>query len=97
MTQDELGAKLNELRISPETAKGKVVELSSYDRTTHTSTPLENNELVALGLNPEDLGYVDEHPEGSDRGGYVPFLKATCDGVQVEFYYYEPAGEWYCY
>jgi hypothetical protein len=30
------------------------------------------------------VGYVDAHPEGSDRGGYVPFLET--DGEQVYHY-----------
>jgi len=36
-------------------------------------------------------GYVDEHPEGSDRGGYCPFVELP-SGASV--FYYEGDGTW---
>jgi hypothetical protein len=35
--------------------------------------------------------YVDAHPEGSDRGGYCPFVELA-DGQMA--FYYEPDGTW---
>ena len=40
-----------------------------------------------LGIEDGDLGCIEEHPEGSDRGGYVPTLTNGC-------YYMENDGEW---
>ena len=78
MNTDEL---LNYLEGTyPEVDKGKV--------TLYRDTP-EGEVEVPL---PEGAkGYVDAHPEGSDRGGYVPWLEVP--GASPVFYY-EPTGEW---
>lgn len=61
----------------PVVSRGQVVELESDEERK----PL-----------PEGVtGYVDAHPEGADRGGYVPFLE-TESGKLI--FYYGPAGEW---
>jgi hypothetical protein len=65
----------------PTTEKGRVTGLSRYH-----SGVLEE---VPLPAGAE--GYVDAHPEGSDRGGYVPWLEVP--GASPVFYY-EPEGEW---
>jgi uracil phosphoribosyltransferase len=50
----------------------------------------EQEEVVPL---PDGAkAYVDSHPEGSDRGGYVPYVELA-SGVSV--YYYEGDGEWH--
>ena len=72
--------KLNEAGVHPSTDSGKVVGLLRDD------SELSDEELVALGLDPGDLGSVCEHPEGSDRGGYVPFVGRV--------YYDENGGVW---
>lgn len=52
-------------------------------------TDSETEEPVPL---PEGVeGYLDDHPEGSDRGGYVPFLYSGLHRI----YYYEPDGAWH--
>ena len=40
-----------------------------------------------LKLDPDNLGCVDEHPEGADRGGWVPTLTNGC-------YFMEASNEW---
>lgn len=65
--------------LTPATGRGQVTHLLTDDETT---VPL-----------PEGVcGWLDEHPEGSDRGGYVPWLFLP-DGTGI--YYYEPDGEWH--
>jgi hypothetical protein len=78
--------KLNKLRCWPEVSGGKVVCLVRDDGDERE---LLDEEYEYLGLAPDedDYGCVDAHPEGSDRGGYVPTLRGGS-------YYYEPAGEW---
>lgn len=87
--------KLNELLVIPECDGGKVT-LERYTDTDYDETrPLNESELAelaAVGVVPDSSGHfgcVDEHPEGSDRGGYVPMLN------DPEFtFYYENSGEW---
>lgn len=65
-------------RLTPVMECGEVKHLLTNDET-----------VVPL---PEGVyGYLDSHPEGSDRGGYVPWLFGS-GGASV--YYYEPEGEW---
>lgn len=59
--------RLNELKVSPEVENGKVVALVDTN-----GEHLRQAELEELGLDPEDLGTVEPHPEGADRGGYLP-------------------------
>lgn len=65
--------------LCPVTEKGKVVALEN-----------EDEERVPL---PEGVeGYVDQHPEGADRGGYVPVLEISETGKKV--FYSDVACEW---
>jgi hypothetical protein len=87
--------KLNELLVVPECDGGKVT-LERYTDTDYEETrPLNEEELAelaALGVVPDNNGHfgcLDEHPEGSDRGGYVPTLNDS-----ASTFYYEPSGEW---
>jgi hypothetical protein len=66
---------------TPETDKGRVFLVRDSETAEEETVPL-----------PEGCeGFVDEHPEGSDRGGYVPWVKLP-SGAGV--FYYEPSGEW---
>ena len=65
-----LADKLNQLGVVPVTDSGKVGLLID-------GNPLTDEQLESLELEPDEDGYfgsVDEHPEGADRGGYVPTL-----------------------
>jgi hypothetical protein len=65
----------------PVIEKGKVVHLLRNPET-------ENEEIVPL---PEGVeGYLEEHPEGADRGGYLPIL--TSGVAQIE--YDSQSGTW---
>jgi hypothetical protein len=64
---------LNTAKVFPRVSKS-VVTLHADQGDNQTATP-----YVCEGK-----GYVDEHPEGSDRGGYVPFWEV--DGVAVYWY-----------
>jgi hypothetical protein len=74
---------------SPEVSGGQVVALYLHpNRDFDNPREPTEEEWEKLGLDPEEsLGCVEEHPEGSDRGGYVPTLDNGC-------YYNEGAGEW---
>ena len=51
-----------------------------------------------IDLNSEFPGaivYIDEHPEGQDRGGYVPFIEIKFEGKNFKFYYHYD--EWILY
>ena len=87
--------KLNELSVVPECDGGKVTLLrytnDDYDETRKLNEA-ELTELATLGVVPDENGHfgcVGEHPEGSDRGGYVP----TLNGPHYTFYS-EHDGEW---
>lgn len=76
-----LHERLNDLKVSPVVEDGKVTALE--DRN---GEHLRQAELEELGLDPDDLGTVEPHPEGADRGGYLPEV----GGAQ----YSEVANEW---
>ncbi len=82
-----LSDKLNELNVKPECNGGKVTLEERYDRETNKYVALTEEQLDYLGLSDGDVGSVEEHPEGSGRGGYVPMLDAGP-------YYCEGSGEW---
>ena len=73
---------------SPVVEGGRVVALEFYPEGDYDN-PYEPSakDYERLGLDPEDLGCVEPHPEGSDRGGYVPTLTNGC-------FWMENAGEW---
>jgi hypothetical protein len=65
----------------PVIEKGKIVHLVREPETPET-------EIVPL---PEGVeGYLDEHPEGADRGGYLPTLKSG----NAEIQYDDQTGIW---
>lgn len=69
-----LAEELNRLEAWPDVNRGKV-----------TLQDQDGNPLIP---EVEGEGYVDPHPEGSDRGGYVPYWERN--GAQV---YYDENGE----
>jgi hypothetical protein len=78
---------LNTNKATYTTHQGKVtLEFWADDRFFATRKATAE-ELETLGLDQSDHGYVEGHPEGSDRGGYVPTLTNGC-------YYDEGAGDW---
>jgi hypothetical protein len=73
---------LNEMMVIPSVKKGVVTLISSLDEQL-----LEQVVATQMGITKM---YVDEHPEGSDRGGYVPYVEASGEKA----FYYEPAESW---
>lgn len=73
--------RLNELGVTPVVEDGKVTAL-----VDENGEALRVKELEELGLDPENLGSVQPHPEGADRGGYLPEV----GGAQYD----ENSGEW---
>lgn len=80
-TKTEILAALNEYGPG-EIEKGRFSTLYSHGDEEH-ELPL-----------PEGWeGYLDAHPEGSDRGGYLP----TVHGPGGSFMFSEHDGEWFPY
>lgn len=79
-----IARKLLKMNCFPEVAKEKVSLHVWTDDDYENSRPLTPQELTDLGVSNT---YVGAHPEGSDRGGYVPWVE-TNDG-QTTFYYGE--------
>jgi hypothetical protein len=76
--------------------KEKVIISSNKGKVTLMQEDDEGNEkefsLEALGYT-EVSSYIDSHPEGSDRGGYVPYVEAVGpDKKHYNVYYYEHDG-----
>ena len=81
----KLATALNEGNFQPDVCEGTVylvVEDENEER------PATEEELAALKF---DRGFVDAHPEGADRGGYVPFVHGKDGAVAM---YDEGACEW---
>ena len=88
-----LADKLNHLNVTPD-CNGGQVSLEKWDKETRSCIPLTEAEYDWLELDGYDreqaegnVGTVEAHPEGADRGGYVP----TLDAGPI---YCEGAGEW---
>lgn len=81
-----LHERLNELKVSPTVEDGKVTELVDENNES-----LRVAELESLGLDPDDLGSIEEHPEGADRGGYLPTVRSADRG---DAQYDECDGQW---
>lgn len=78
---------LNDGNFAPNVEEGQVTSLRvSTQDEEREATP---EEVEALGF--ED-GCIEAHPEGSDRGGYVPFVYHK-SGAGA--YFYEPDNTWY--
>lgn len=85
---EELCQKLNDLGATPVVDSGVLtgLEVPAVGGGKRLLTRLELRELK-LDAPGSALGCVDAHPEGSDRGGYVPTLNAGP-------FYYGPTEEW---
>jgi hypothetical protein len=91
----KLTEELEKLEAQPNVEKGQVESVEvTQDGSTKT---LSLGELATqLGFSGAE-GYVDEHPEGSDRGGFVPtlFFFGKSEGRKPENAFYdENGGEW---
>jgi len=77
-----LAQKLNADGVYPTSmGKGQVALFKDDD---------QGNEIDVTANYPDIELYIDEHPEGADRGGYVPWAEAGSDTA----FYYGPDGEW---
>lgn len=86
----ELCDKLNKLKVVPDCNGGRVALERYEDESYRETRSLTPEELEWLELSPDSdgcFGSVEAHPEGSDRGGYVPTLDAGP-------HYDEGGGEW---
>lgn len=101
----ELAEKLTKLRARVEVAGGRVTRLYRYyevEKGVWAEEDFTEEQLAELGVDPE-LGYLDDHPEGADRGGYVPFvlsthtwkLESTGNEYQYRVYFDQGGGEWF--
>lgn len=86
MDPDLLCEMLNERGIVPVIKNGKIVRLEKCSEEAEAPVPLTDEEYEELELDKEYLGYLQPHPEGSDRGGYRPEINS--------FQYDENGGEW---
>ena len=79
---------LNFRNAQADDAGGRIVSLVFHEDDDYDE-PIEPTpeEYERLGLDPENLGCVEAHPEGADRGGYVLTLSNGC-------YYDEGGCEW---
>lgn len=85
----EASEYLDLLNARPEVDGGRIVELNLHpNENWEEPVPISAEQCERLGLDPNDLGCVEAHPEGSDRGGYVPTLSNGC-------YFMENDGEWH--
>ena len=78
---------LNLKNASPVVEGGKVVSLEFCRKGDDEPYEPSPADYERLGLDPDNLGCVEPHPEGADRGGYVPMLSNGC-------HYCECACEW---
>lgn len=68
----EFAEKLNAGKFVPKVNEGTVSLLvQPLGHEMSSEQPATEEELAALGF---DRGFVDGHPGGVDRGGYVPFV-----------------------
>lgn len=74
----DLADRLNAKKVSPSIDKGKVVALIDMNWVKY---PLDSFKITD--------GYLEEHPEGADRGGYVAYVTDGTDGA-----YYDSDGVW---
>jgi hypothetical protein len=64
--------KLNAGKFEPKVSSGAVSLV--VDNPRPVGRPATAAELEAVGFSH---GHLDDHPEGADRGGYVPFVFDT--------------------
>lgn len=88
--------KLNRYGVTGSVSKGVVtLEANPDDLDELCDTEgVVNDQEFSNFLDELDTyeAYLDDHPEGSDRGGYVVWVEKDDDRC----YYYEPDGEWEC-
>lgn len=92
MTNDEFAEKLNEFGVQPSIDEGQVVSLFTWSEEDdeEEQVDLTDEQEKELGIQDGFNGYLVAHPEGSDRGGYVP-----CISEPNLVYYDENAGRWW--
>ena len=86
MTSRELAKKLNDdgRPFMAVIGGGQVIGFTRYEGNEEDGEGEEiSYSLAELGV---DKGYLDEHPEGADRGGYCPFVFV---GDAEAFYHYK--------
>jgi len=91
-TYATFAALLNDFDLLPVCDEGKVSLDVHTDLPPGRSPGWEDLHLLLEHGVGFEKGYLGEHPEGSDRGGYVPYVVAK-DGQTA--YYCENEGEWY--
>ena len=68
MTRHDIADVLTGLGVQPEIAKGQIVQLTSDEGDLSFDQLAKRFGFLVCE------GWLEEHPEGSDRGGYVPTL-----------------------
>jgi len=66
ITSEDLAKEMNERHYSPATMRGKVTLVQNF----YKDDTWDHEEVVT---NYSGEGYLEDHPEGADRGGYVPY------------------------
>lgn len=103
----KLAKELNDKGVVPDMAvKGQIHALiklieNKDEALAHGFTEDQINEggVFQAEIPLSDFGiteaYLEEHPEGSDRGGYVPTVFRYTPGAKETAYYMELDGEWH--
>jgi len=81
--RDAFVKSLNDAGVYPMVCEGEVTLVKEDDEGNEVEVALSEFNIIK--------GYVDEHPEGSDRGGFVPWVRLNDD---VEAYHMENDGCW---
>jgi hypothetical protein len=97
VTTREVCEWLDKHHFYPDLNEGKVTH---FIQDTWDSDGGVNSKEVSLWSVANQLGFasvegfLDEHPEGADRGGYVPWLRFSGSDSVYSVYWYEPDGQW---
>lgn len=88
----ELVEKLNRFRVRSTVSKGVVtLKAGDLDSLCDEEEPVTEQEFSDFLTEMATYeAYLDEHPEGSDRGGHVVWVKHGDE----KCYFYGPSGEW---
>lgn len=88
-----LAETLNGLNCVPSVDQGNVTLQRYADDDTDYQNPVDLSpmELQSLGF---QRAYVDAHPEGSDRGGYVPYVVCLRNNELSKAHYDELGDFW---
>jgi hypothetical protein len=80
-----LAEKLNRYEVSVSVSKGEVTLTAESDFELNDDGTAVNPEVQAFLDELDDYtAYLDEHPEGADRGGYVVFVEDGDDTAQYD-------------